>query len=115
MWGEVMVQDSSRAFRRGYYQGYADGYRDSAADRKNGCTDENTPLEIVHFPIQIMAVSNRAVHCLHAAGCVRIGDVVNLSEDRIASMHGLGRITASEIANWLLSQGVRHSAWNRYL
>ena len=114
-WGEVMVQDSFHTFQSGYYQGYTDGYRDGVAGRENGCGDENTPLEIVHFPIEIMAVSHRAVHCLQAAGCVRISDVVSLPEGRIASMRGLGRITASEIANWLLSQGIRHSAWNRYL
>lgn len=98
-----------------YYKGYVAGYRDGAADAANGVVREMNEQDIASLPVEMAELSARARNCLSRAGCMRISDVISLSDHTIATMRNLGGKTASEIARWLDTHGICYSAWNKYL
>ena len=106
-----MEDIQEQLFRKGYAAGYRDGVKqaiEGKAKQKQGC-------EISDMPIEITGLSPRARHCLIQAGCADIADVAMLSGDQIATMRGLGKKTASEIAQWLDENGICYTAWCEYI
>lgn len=104
----------SYAFQKGYQQGYHAGYEDGIADAQDGFVERQIPLNLADQPIETMEISTRAYHCLRYCGCIKIRDVANLSAEKIATMRGLGSVSATEIANWLQLHEITHSAWAQY-
>lgn len=104
-----------REYNRGYSIGYQTGYQDGAADAASGKSKPVAPDEILNLPIEQLDLSTRAYNCMVAAQCKRIGDVARLSEEQIATMKSMGKVSANEIAQSLKAQGVQHTAWNKYL
>ena len=98
-------------YRRGYAAGYADGVRDVQQSKVKTVKDST----VAGYPVKGMEISQRAINCLSAAGCVTVLDVAELSEYQIATMRNLGKITAHEIACWFLENGITNSAWSNYL
>lgn len=98
-----------------YRKGYLAGYRDGLKDASNGRTLQMVESDISNLPIQAMNLSSRAYNCLIRAKCEYIGDVISLSENKILTTRTLGAKTASEIADWLDRNGIRYSAWSKYL
>lgn len=98
-----------------YFKGYLAGYRTGIKDAVCGKITIVPDDAIAALPLQAMALSTRANHCLHRAGCTCIGDVAVLKEQTIASMRKLGPKTASEIARWLDNHHIYYTAWEKYL
>ena len=71
--------------------------------------------EMLNQPIESLSLSVRAYNCLVAADCKRVGDVVRLSEEEIATMRHLGKVSANEVAQAIRRHGIEHSAWEKYL
>ena len=97
-----------------YYKGYVAGYRAGMLDAANGHTIDSE-YSAGDIPIQAAALSTRAKHCLIFYGCKFLRDAAKLDADTIATMRNLGPKTATEIACYLDSLGICHSAWNAYL
>lgn len=104
-----------REYNRGYSIGYQTGYQDGASDTTRGKSRPVASDEILNLPIEQLSLSTRAHNCMVAAQCKRIGDVARLSEEQIATMKSLGKVSANEIAQALKAQGVQHTAWDKYL
>lgn len=104
-----------REYNRGYSIGYQTGYQDGASDATSGRSRPVASDEILNLPIEQLSLSTRAHNCMVAAQCKRIGDVARLSEEQIATMKSLGKVSASEIAHALKKQCVQHTAWDKYL
>lgn len=102
-------------YNRGYSVGYQMGYQDGAADAASGKSRPVAPDEILNLPIEQLGLSTRAYNCMIAAKCKRIGDVARLSDEQIATMKSLGKVSANEIAQALKTQNVQHTAWDKYL
>lgn len=101
--------------RSEYYRGYISGYIAGVSDARNGRAQLPDTADIKTFPIGIMTVSTRGRNCLIREGCVTIGDVAALDDDRIRTMRSIGVKTAREIACWLEEHGIPCSAWSKYL
>lgn len=104
-----------REYDKGYSAGYQAGYQDGAADVASGTPKPTAPDEVLNLPIEQLGLSTRAHNCMVAAHCKRIGDVARLTDEQIATMKRLGKISANEIAQALQAQGIKHTAWNSYL
>lgn len=104
-----------REYNRGYSVGYQTGYQDGAVDADSGRSRPVAPDGILNLPIEQLGLSTRAHNCMVAARCKRIGDVARLSEEQIATMKSLGKVSANEIAQALKAQGVQNTAWDKYL
>ena len=104
-----------REYNRGYSIGYQTGYQDGASDTTRGRSRPVASDEILNLPIEQLNLSTRAHNCMVAAQCKRIGDVARLSEEQIATMKSLGKVSANEIAQALKAQGVQNTAWDKYL
>ena len=104
-----------REYDKGYSAGYQAGYQDGTANMANGTPKPAAPDEVLNLPIEQMGLSTRAHNCMVAAHCKRIGDVARLTEEQIATMKRLGKISANESAQALQAQGIRHTAWDSYL
>lgn len=104
-----------REYDKGYSAGYQAGYQDGTTDAASGRTRPVASDEIQNLPIEQLGLSTRAYNCMVAAKCSRIGDVARLSEEQIATMKRLGRISANEIALALQAQGIKRTAWDNYL
>lgn len=102
-------------YNRGYSIGYRMGYQDGTIDAANGNSRPSAPDEVLNLPIEQLGLSTRAYNCMVAAQCKRIGDIARLTEEQIATMQRLGKTSANEIAQALKSQGVQHTAWDKYL
>lgn len=103
---------SERAgYNRGYAEGYQAGLRDGLAGKLPGQGQEAT----LSLPIAYLDLSARARNCLCACGCETIADVAKLSEQTVARMRNLGKVTANEIACALHSKEIRHTPWDLYL
>ena len=102
-------------YNKGYSIGYQTGYQDGAADVATGKSRPVAPDKILNLPIEQLSLSTRAHNCMIAARCKRIGDVARLSEEQIAPMKSLGKVSAKEIAQALKKQCVQHTAWDKYL
>lgn len=98
-----------------FRKGYAAGYRDGVQQAMEGKAKQIQGCEISDMPIEITGLSARACHCLARAGCIDVADVAALGDYRIATMRGLGKKTASEVARWLEAHGIHHTAWCEYL
>lgn len=98
-------------YRSGYLAGYADGVRDAAQSRIKPFGEQ----ELGQYPVNGMQLSSRAINCLTASGCEFVSDVAGLSEFQIATMRNLGKITAKEIACWMVENGIMDSAWSNFL
>ena len=98
-------------YREGYIAGYMDGVKDAVLGKVNDWRASDT----ASLPIKAMDISTRAYNCLAMCGCVLVKDVADLSSEAILRMRNLGPKTASEIANWLTSQGILSSAWSEYI
>lgn len=98
-----------------YYKGYLKGYQDGVRDALQGKTSQITKHDISQLPVKAISLSTRAQNCLTRAGCNCVADVAALSDQKIAAMRNLGTKTASEVARWLDANGIRYSAWNKYL
>ena len=81
----------------------------------NGTPKPTAPNEVLNLPIEQLELSTRAHNCMVAAHCKRIGDVARLTDEQIATMKRLGKISANEIAQALQAQGIKHTAWDSYL
>lgn len=108
---KVTASEHSKGFTAGYRAGYQDGQKDAAL----GVQHEYGSDEILNQPIESLNLSVRANNCLIAADCKRVGDVVRLSEEEIATMRHLGKVSANEIAQAIRRHGIEHSAWEKYL
>ena len=97
-----------------YYKGYIAGYRDGILDAAKGIKPDMVQ-DANNLPLAAAPLSARARNCLHSAGCKSVTDAAKLSDQAIATMRNLGPKTASEIAHWLDLQGIRFSAWSKYL
>ena len=97
--------------QKGYVTGYWDGVKDAISGNVKDCQTSG----IANLPIKAMALSSRAYNCLVQCGCVHVKDVVSLNSDAILKMRNLGPKTASEIACWLIEQGILSSAWTEYI
>ena len=104
-----------REYDKGYSAGYQAGYQDGTTDAACGRTRPVASDEILNLPIEQLGLSTRAYNCMVAAQCRRIGDVARLTEEQIATMKRLGRISANEIALALHAQGIKRTAWDNYL
>lgn len=104
-----------REYDKGYSTGYQAGYQDGATDAANGSHKPKAPDEILNLPIEHLGLSTRAHNCMVAAHCKRIGDVARLTDEQIATMKRLGKISANEIAQALQAQGIKRTAWDSYL
>lgn len=104
-----------REYNRGYSVGYQTGYQDGASDATSGRSRPVASDETLNLPIEQLNLSTRAHNCMVAAQCKRIGDVARLSEEQIATMKSLGKISANDIAQALRKQDVRHTAWEKFL
>ena len=104
-----------REYDKGYSAGYQAGYLDGTTDAASGRTRPVASDEILNLPIEQLGLSTRAHNCMVAAQCRRIGDVARLTEEQIATMKRLGRISANEIALALRAQGIKRTAWDNYL
>ena len=104
-----------REYNRGYSIGYQTGYQDGTADAASGRSRPVASDEILNLPVEQLNLSTRAYNCMVSAQCKRIGDVARLSEEQIATMKSLGKVSANEIAQALKAQGVQHTAWDKYL
>lgn len=104
-----------REYDKGYSTGYQAGYQDGATDATNGSHKPTAPDEILNLPIEHLGLSTRAHNCMVAAYCKRIGDVARLTDEQIATMKRLGKISANEIAQALQAQGIKRTAWDSYL
>lgn len=102
-------------YNRGYSIGYQTGYQDGSVDAASGSSRPAAPDEILNLPIEQLGLSTRAYNCMVSAQCKRIGDVARLSEEQIATMKSLGKISANEIAQALKKQQVQHTAWEKFL
>lgn len=98
-------------YRRGYLAGYADGVRDVMAGKAKSFSSQ----EVACYPVKAMTISQRSINCLTAAGCEFVSDVVCLSEFKIATMRNVGKVTAREIACWLIENGIMDSAWSAFI
>lgn len=98
-----------------FRKGYAAGYRDGVKQAMEGKAKQIQGCEITDMPIGVMELSARACNCLTQAGCADVADVAMLSDHRIATMRGLGKKTASEVARWLEAHGVHYTAWYKYI
>ena len=98
-------------YQKGYVTGYWDGVKDAISGNVKDCQTSG----IANLPIKAMALSSRAYNCLAQCGCVHVKDVVSLNSDAILKMRNLGPKTASEIACWLIEQGILSSAWTEYI
>lgn len=103
--------EHSKGFTAGYRAGYQDGQKDAAL----GVRREYGSEEILNQPIESLNLSVRANNCLIAADCKRVGDVVRISEEEIATMRHLGKVSANEVAQAIRRHGIEHSAWEKYL
>ena len=106
--------DSLYVYQKGYHRGYTAGYQDGIRAAQNEQYRLQIPPDIIELPIEAMEISPRAFHCLRNCGCVSIKNVADLDENKIASMRGLGKVSAAEIANWLWSHDIKSSAWTPY-
>lgn len=104
-----MVMDDR--YRNGYLAGYFDGVRDAAGGKLKAGSAES----IEQYPAKAMGISQRAINCLTVAGCEFVSDVVGLTEFQIATMRNVGKVTAKEIACWMIQNGIVNSAWSKFL
>ena len=98
--------DLSAECRKAYILGYRAGYRDGIIGKKN---------EIPPEPIEALALSTRAYHCLHYAGWRFVSEVAALKEPQIIQMRNLGKVTANEIALSLQKHGIYGTDWDLFL
>jgi len=98
-----------------YMQGDIAGYSDGVRDANSGKPVDWMTSDLARLPIKAMALSSRATNCLMNYGCTRVEDVIQLSRDRIVRMRNLGPKTASEIAQWLIENGIVCTAWSEYI
>ena len=108
---KVSASEYSKGFSEGYRSGYEDGQKDAAL----GVKREYASAEVLNQPIESLNLSVRARNCLIAAKCKRVGDVVRLSEEEIATMKQLGKVSANEIAQAIKRHGIQYTAWEKYL
>ena len=98
-----------------YYKGYVAGYREGmhdainghAIDLKNDCAGD--------IPIRATGLSTRVKNCLLFYGCKYLRDAVGFDAERIRTMRNFGPKAAAEVARYLDSLGICHTAWNAYL
>ena len=108
---KVAAGEYSKGFSEGYRTGYEDGQKDVAL----GVKREYASAEVLNQPIESLNLSVRARNCLIAAKCKRVGDVVRLSAEEIATMKQLGKVSANEIAQAIKQHGIQYTAWEKYL
>lgn len=108
---KVTASEHSKGFTAGYRAGYQDGQKDAAL----GVQREYGSDEVMNQPVESLNLSVRAHNCLVAAHCKRVGDVVRLTAEEIATMRQLGKVSANEIAMAIKRHGIEHSAWEKYL
>ncbi len=99
----------------GYRKGYAQGYKDGAYDTEIGVVPNGGHEDLYEQPVETMGLSSRALNCLKAYKCERIGDVVRVPDETIRRMRNLGTKTADEIARALQSCGIMRTAWDAFL
>ena len=98
-----------------FCEGYLVGYRDGLKDGSSGRVEKQDILNVRLLPVSAMGLSTRAHNCLTSMGCKTIADVIAIESRMIAATRNMGPKTASEIANWLTSQGILSSAWSEYI
>ena len=98
-----------------YQKGYMAGYRDGLKAAAQGEFKINFTEDMPNLPVDALPLSARAKNCLLHIGCSYASDIVQLNEQRIATMRNLGPKSAAEIAQWLDQQGIHYSAWCKYL
>ncbi len=105
---ELVTPRERQAYLRGYRCGFQDGL---AAHASGGAAAPTLP----EMPIEALGLSSRPRNCLLACQCLRVGDVAQLSEERIRHMRNLGKKGAAEIAQSLRSHGLFGTAWDLFL
>ena len=113
--GGYLRKIAAGEYNKGFTEGYRSGYEDGQKDAALGGQREYASAEILNQPIESLNLSVRARNCLIAAKCKRVGDVVRLSAEEIATMRQLGKISANEIAQAIKRHGIQHTAWEKYL
>ncbi len=97
-----------------YNEGYAAGYRAGLADGLAGKTGEGGQARL-QLPLEFLELSVPVRNALIRYGCVRIGDVAQIPEERIRCIRNLGRKGLDEVARALHKQGLLHTDWDAFL
>ncbi len=98
-----------------YNQGYAAGYRAGLADGMAGKIGAEAEEELLQLPLKLLDLSARTRNALTGYGCVRIGDVAQIQEEKIRCIRNLGQKGLNEVAWALREQGLLHTDWNAFL
>ncbi len=83
------VVDSKRR-ARDYNEGYAAGYRAGLADGMAGKIGAEAEENLLLLPLELLDLSARTRNALTGYGCVRIGDVAQIPEEKIRCIRNLG-------------------------
>ena len=98
-----------------YYKGYVSGYRMGMRDAMNGYSIDLEHICAGDIPVEAAELSTRVKNCLLFSGCKYLRDVVEFDGKKIRTMRNFGPKGAAEVARYLDSLGIYHSAWNAYL
>lgn len=103
------------SYERGYNAGYERGYKNAVDDINNGVTQKGMTINLMELPLANLKLSVRAFNCLHRAGYVYVGDIVKLDREGIDSIKYLGMKSAINVAYVLNENGIKNTAWDRFL
>ena len=98
-----------------YAKGYREGYIAGIDHTQKEITLSPVEEKVRNQPIAFLGLSVRVRNCLNHAGLIFVYEVADLDCEAIDRMRNLGRIGADEIARALLTAGICHTVWNRYL
>lgn len=96
-----LAQERDAAYRRGFAAGYERGQK-----------EKSKPVRDLDMPVEMMGLSYHSLSCLKRAGFHTVRELVGLQEEQILHIRGIGKKSATEIANALWELGVIDTYWN---
>ena len=96
--------------RIAYRNGYCDGYH--AAKAQTGSSLNRTANDCT---IDMLPISERTKRCLRQKSLHKIQDLIDLSDQQITAIRGLGQKSATEIAVALEDLNIQNTCWAKYL
>lgn len=98
-----------------YYKAYVAGYRAGMIDAAKGYEINLDAACVEDIPLEATPLCKRTRNRLIYFGCKYVRDVAALSDFDIHRVRRFGDKSAAEVASYLDSLGICHSAWNKYL